>query len=208
MIHPAVTTDPASETVAFTLPTRLLPGTVSTSAEIDGSFDAIAYDKAAAVVRDYLVTGNERAPFESRVARVFGPVQESLGWKAVPGENEDRERVRLAVLDIMGRAAHDRKVLAAAHAMADAHIAGKERLDPGLEPVVVRLAALTADRDLLARLRGLDPREVLAVSGDVTFVTRALGEGAAATGPSSSRSTGSTPAGMRGCAWTPRSPNG
>lgn len=139
-------------------------------------------DHELTFTRDYLVPDTERTLFESWVACVFGPVQVKMGWKAASGENEDRGRVRLAVLDIMGRAARDKTVLAAAHAMVDAHLAGKERLDPALEPVIVRLAALTADADLLARLRSLDTPEVLATSGDAAFITRALGDGVGSTG--------------------------
>jgi aminopeptidase N len=131
-------------------------------------------DHELTFVRDYLVPGSEHTLFESWVSRVFGPVQETLGWHATAGESEDRARVRVALLDIMGRAARDEKVLATAHSMADAHLAGKERLDPAISPVVVRLAALTADAGLLARLQSIDTSDVLAATGDAAFVTRAL----------------------------------
>jgi aminopeptidase N len=139
-------------------------------------------DHELTFIREYLVPGTERTLFESWVARAFGPIQKTLGWKAAAGENENRGRVRLAVLDIMGRAARDGSVLATAHALVDAHVAGKERLDPALVPIVIRLAALTADAGLLARLRSIATREVLAASGDAAFVTRALDDGVGKTG--------------------------
>jgi aminopeptidase N len=131
-------------------------------------------DRELTFVHDDVVHGADRALFEAWVGRVFGPIQTNLGWRAAAGENEDRARIRLALLDIMGRAARDAKVLAAAHSMADAHLAGKERLDPALAPVVVRLAALTADADLLTRLRTIDTQEVLTATGNAAFVTRTL----------------------------------
>jgi aminopeptidase N len=124
---------------------------------------------------DYLVPGRLRPPFEAWVAATFKPVVSSLGWQAAPGEPADRQRLRAAVLDILGGAGGDRTVLASARALAVAHLSGGQPLDRSLVVVVTRLAARSGDADLLARLPALDAREAIAHAGDAAFVTRALG---------------------------------
>ncbi len=131
-------------------------------------------DRELTFARSYLVPGPEHALFESWVTRVFAPVGQSLDWKPAPDENEDRVRQRRAVLDILGRAGRDRDVLATARAMIDAHLAGRERIDPVFMPLVVRLAAVNADAGLLPRLRGLDEEEVLKTTSDAAFVIGVL----------------------------------
>jgi aminopeptidase N len=139
-------------------------------------------DHELTFVRDYLVPGPERALFESWVTRVFSPVQQGLGWKAAQDESEDRARQRRAVLDILGRAGRDQDVLATSRAMIDAHLAGRERIEPAFMPIVVRLASVTAGADLLSRLRALDEREVLTTTSDAAFVLGVLTHGIPATG--------------------------
>ncbi len=139
-------------------------------------------DRELTFARDYMVPGPEHAAFESWVTRVFSPVAEGLGWKTARGENEDRTRQRRAVLDILGRAGRDKTVLATARAMIDAHLAGRERIEPLSMPIVVRLSAVTAGPDLLPRLRALDEREVLATTPDAAFVVEVLTNGIAGTG--------------------------
>jgi aminopeptidase N len=139
-------------------------------------------DHEMTFVRDYLVPGPGRAAFESWVTRVFSPVQQGLGWKAAQGESDDRARLRRAVLDILGRAGRDKDVLATSRALIDAHLAGRERVEPAFMPVVVRLAAVTAGTDMLPRLRGLDEREVLTTTSDAAFVLGVLTSGIATTG--------------------------
>ena len=87
------------------------------------------------------------------------------------------------MIDILGRAGRDQDVLATARAMVDAHLAGT-RADRARRssPLVVRLAALTADADLLPRLRALDDHEVLSTTPDASFVVGVLTSGIAATG--------------------------
>ena len=139
-------------------------------------------DRELTFVGAYLVPGPEHAWFESWVTRTFSRVQQGLGWKPASGESEDRARQRRAVLDILGRAGRDKDVLATARVMIDAHLAGRERIEPTFMPLVVRLAAVTAGADLLPRLRALDEHEVLATTPDAPFVVGVLTNGIAATG--------------------------
>ncbi len=124
---------------------------------------------------DYLVPDRLRPPFEAWVASTFKQVASSLGWRAAPGEPGDRQRLRAAVLDILGSAGRDRTVLAWARALAVAHLSGGQPLDRSLVAVVTRLAARSGDADLLAGLPALDAREAIAHASDAAFVTRALG---------------------------------
>jgi aminopeptidase N len=127
-------------------------------------------------IRDDLLTGGGRAVFEAWVTKTFGPVAAGLGWRVVPGEAADRRRLRAAVLDILGGAAHDPAILATARALAAAHIAGGRRPDPSLIGVVTGLAARDADRELLGRLQLLDARGTIAHASEPVFVTHALGD--------------------------------
>jgi aminopeptidase N len=157
--------------------------TVAAAVAVDATPEVVEeLDRELTFVRGYLVPGPERALFESWITRVFSPVRQGLGWKAAPGESEDRARQRRAVLDILGRAGRDKDVLATARAMIDTHLAGRERIDLASIPVFVRLAAVTAGADLLPRLRALDEREVLATTADAAFVAGVLTNGIAATG--------------------------
>jgi puromycin-sensitive aminopeptidase len=132
-------------------------------------------------IADHLAPGPAQDRFEAWVRGTFTPVAAGLGWLVPPGESTDRQRVRVAVLDILGGAGDDRTVLASARAMAAAHLAGGPRLHQSLVPVVTRLAARSGDAALLDRLPALDAREALAHAQDSAFVTRTLG--AALDGP-------------------------
>ena len=126
-------------------------------------------------IADGLSPGPAQDRFEEWVGDTFKPVAAGLGWLVPPGESTDRQRVRVALLDILGGAGHDRTVLASARALAIAHLAGAPRLHHSLVPVVTRLAAQSGDPALLDRLSSLDPREALAHAHDPAFVTRTLG---------------------------------
>ncbi len=138
-----------------------------------GVIEAIATELT--FIDDHLAPGEARTRFEAWVTDTFKPVAAGLGWRVAPGESADRQRLRAAMLDILGGAARDRSVLASARAFAAAHLAGGPRLHPSLVPVVTRLAARSGDAELLDRLPSLDAREALAHAHDPAFVTRTLG---------------------------------
>ncbi len=135
--------------------------------------EAIAADLT--VLADHAVPGGARTRFEAWVTDTFKPVAAGLGWRVAPGEPADLQRLRAAILDIVGGAGRDRTVLASARALAAAHLAGGPQLHPSLVPVATRLAARTGDGALLDRLSSLDAREALAHASDPAFVTRTLG---------------------------------
>jgi aminopeptidase N len=135
--------------------------------------EAIAGDLT--FIDDHLAPGTARDRLEAWVAGTFKPVAAGLGWLVPPGESTDRQRVRVALLELVGGAGRDRTVLASARALAAAHLAGGPRLDQSLVPAVTRLAARSGDDALLDRLPSLDAREALAGARDSAFVTRVLG---------------------------------
>ncbi len=135
--------------------------------------EAVATDLT--FIADHLAPDGARTRFEAWVTDTFTPVAAGLGWRVAPGESAERQRLRAAVLDILGGAGRDRTVLASARAIAAAHLAGGPRLHPSLVPVVTRLAARSGDGALLDRLPSLDAREALAHAHDPAFVTRTLG---------------------------------
>ena len=144
--------------------------------------EAIAADLT--LTGDHLSPGPAKDRFEAWVAATFEPVAAGLGWQVAPGESNDRLRLRVALLDILGGAARDRTTLASARALAAAHLAGGSVLHRSLVPVVARLAASSGDAALLERLPALDAFEALAHARDPAFVTRTLG--AALDGPGQS----------------------
>jgi aminopeptidase N len=134
--------------------------------------EAIASDLA--FLADHLAPGPARTRFEAWITNTFTPVAAGLGWRAPPGESADRQRLRAAILDILGGAGRDRTTLATARALAVAQLAGGPRLHPSLVQVVTRLAARSGDAEFLDRLSSLDARGVLANAQDPAFVTRTL----------------------------------
>jgi aminopeptidase N/puromycin-sensitive aminopeptidase len=77
--------------------------------------EAIAIDLT--YIADHLAPGPARPRFEAWVTDTFKPVAEELGWRVAPGESAERQRLRSAVLDIVGGAGRDRTVLASARAL-------------------------------------------------------------------------------------------
>jgi aminopeptidase N len=126
------------------------------------------------VIEDELVSDKARPSFEAWVIRTFSPAASGFDWRVAPGETSDRQRLRKAVMAILGGAGRDPAVLATARVLAAAHLAGALRLDPSLVDLVTGLAARTADASLLGRLQALDAREAVAHAGDPLFVTRTL----------------------------------
>jgi aminopeptidase N len=135
--------------------------------------EAIAADLT--FIADHLAPGPARNLFEAWVTDTFKPVAAGLGWLVPPGESADRQRLRAAMLDILGRAGRDSTTLASARELAVAHMDGGPPLHRSLVAVVTRLAARSGDAKLLDRLPSLDAREALAHAHDPAFVTRTLG---------------------------------
>jgi aminopeptidase N len=131
--------------------------------------EAIA--RGLAALREHVAGDTARQPFEAWVRKTFGPVAAALGWRPAPGEAQDRKRLRAAVLGILGDAGRDGDVLATARALFAADASGAQELDPALRAAVTRLAARTADADLLAAMQARNRTETLAAAGDAAFVT-------------------------------------
>jgi aminopeptidase N len=127
-------------------------------------------------LREHVVSDSSRERFEAWVKQLFGPAAATLGWRAASGEPTDRRRLRAATVEVVGAAGRDAAVLATSRALALADAAGAQPLDVEIRSSVIRLAARTADADLLATLRGWDAVATLSSAGDAAFVTRSIGE--------------------------------
>jgi aminopeptidase N len=127
-------------------------------------------------LREHVVGEPARERFESWVRQAFGRAATALGWRAAPGETADRRRLRAAMIEVVGAAGRDAAVLATSRALALADAADAQPLDREIRSSVIRLAARTADADLLATLRTWDAAATLASAGDVAFVTRSIAE--------------------------------
>jgi aminopeptidase N len=129
-----------------------------------------------AFLRQHVVGEAAREAFEAWVRKTMGPVAASLGWQAARGDSEERRRLRAAVLDILGTAGRDPVVLSTARTLFIADVSGAQALDRTMRETVTRLAARTADAELLATIRGRDGGEMFTSASDGAIVVRALEE--------------------------------
>ncbi len=125
-------------------------------------------------LRAHVVDDSSRQPFEAWVRAVFGPRVAALGRQPKAGDPAELERLRAAALDILGTAARDADTLTMARTLVVADASGAQPADRAMLPSLRRLAARTADAELLEKLRAQDPVETLASAGDASFVTQAL----------------------------------
>ena len=123
-------------------------------------------------LRERVVGEPARVPFESWVQKTWRPMAATLGWQPTANETADRRRARAAVLGILGDAGRDAAVLTMARTLIAADLSGAQRVDRGMLPAVRRLAARTADAEMLEKLSRQDPVEVLSSAGDAPLVTR------------------------------------
>jgi cytosol alanyl aminopeptidase len=90
-----------------------------------------------------LVAEADRAQFERFVREVFGPRARSLGFVPRPGESDDDQLTRRALLRFMGPV--DPELAAEAHRLALAWIKDRKAVDPELVDVVLMTAGRTGD---------------------------------------------------------------
>jgi alanyl aminopeptidase len=86
------------------------------------------------------------------VRDVIGPVGRRLGWKAAPGETDDRKIVRQDVLMLLGRLGDDAPTMAEARALADRWLTNPTQVDANLARVALVLTAREGDAVLFDRL--------------------------------------------------------
>ncbi|MET0442574.1 MAG: M1 family metallopeptidase, partial [Casimicrobiaceae bacterium] len=94
-----------------------------------------------------LVTDASRPVFAAFAREVFGPRARTLGFVRKPGESDDDQLARRALLRFV--APYDPELAAQAHRLALAWIADRKAVDAGLVDVVLVTAARTGDAAML-----------------------------------------------------------
>ena len=104
-----------------------------------------------AFIADHALADSARAAFEAFVASIWRPEHASLGWERRADDSSDERERRSLAISALGRYANDRSVRAEARRRLDAHLGGRERLDPDIAGAVVSAAAVDGDNALFDR---------------------------------------------------------
>jgi alanyl aminopeptidase len=97
----------------------------------------------AVFARNTLVRDEDRPRYSAFVREVFGPRTRSLGFSPKPGESDDDQLLRRALLGVV--APEDPELAAEARRLALAWIDDRRAVDPGLVDVVLITAGTTGD---------------------------------------------------------------
>ena len=125
-------------------------------------------------LRERVVDDSSRDAFEGWVRKTMAPVAAALGWRPTPDESEERQRLRAAVVRILGEAGRDPEVLATARGLFAADASGAQRLDAALRETVTRLAARSGGAGFLRAMRAQGSLETIAAAGDEMSVTAVI----------------------------------
>jgi puromycin-sensitive aminopeptidase len=98
-----------------------------------------------------VVTTGTREAFQDLVRSLFAPRLARLGWDAAPSDTTDDRELRSTAIVALGQAAADEEVRREALRRIEAHLAGRERLDPDVAGAVVSVAAIEGDAGLYDR---------------------------------------------------------
>jgi aminopeptidase N len=138
---------------------------VETKREPIASFLSIAEDVAASgvspaietialhlnYISNYLIAPDDRPAFEQWVRKLLRPAADTLGWKPLAHESDERKALRATVLYTLGYAGRDPAVLREARRRVDMYLGSAGDTDPSLFTTVVELAALNGDAALYER---------------------------------------------------------
>jgi alanyl aminopeptidase len=122
----------------------------------DGESDRRVLSEIGSVVRsvdDALVDDAVRDRYARFVAARFGATKRSLGWKAAPGDTDDRAIVRQTVLSAMGDVAHDEATLTEAEGYARKWLHDPSSIPSDVAAVAVPMASMRAGKERLDALR-------------------------------------------------------
>ena len=117
-----------------------------------------------AAIGESMTTDGSRPQYRAWVASLLKPAMAEVGWTSPSGESEERRALRAAVVSALGETARDPETVQTARRMIDAHLDGKESIDPTLLNAIVGVAALSGDQALYDRYlaqskRVSDPEE-------------------------------------------------
>jgi cytosol alanyl aminopeptidase len=112
-----------------------------------------AIQRIAAAPRDLLVTDEMRPRYRRFVSDAFGARARSLGWKPKPGEDEDTQLLREALVPFVANEGDEPALVADAVRLAKAWLKDRGEVDPLMAAAVLDVAAQHGDLDLFRAFR-------------------------------------------------------
>jgi len=103
-------------------------------------------------VGDYLLTGRDRASYQSWLQALLRPTMRELGWTGSPSDDDERRALRATVFRTLGYTARDPEALAQASQLLDAYLEDPGAVDPTLLDAIFELAAMRGTSALYDRL--------------------------------------------------------
>jgi puromycin-sensitive aminopeptidase len=115
-------------------------------------------------IGESMTTDASRPQYRAWVASLLKPAMAEVGWISPSGETEQRRALRAALVSALGETARDPETIQTARRMIEAHLDGKQSIDPTLLNAIVGVAALSGDQALYDRYlaqstRASDPEE-------------------------------------------------
>jgi aminopeptidase N len=95
-------------------------------------------------IGEALTTGASRARYRAWVISLLKPAMQEIGWTSQPGDTEERQSVRAALVSALGETGRDPDTIQTARRMIDAN----DPIDPTLLNAIVHVAASSGDRAL------------------------------------------------------------
>jgi aminopeptidase N len=99
-------------------------------------------------ISEWLVDDTQRDAFQRWLRRTAQPLMNRLGWTPRPGETDEVQDLRSAVIFAMGNAGRDPDVLREARRLAGLHVTGDATLHPSIVDATLELAAIDGDAAL------------------------------------------------------------
>ena len=96
-------------------------------------------------IAEWLVDDKLRPDFQRWVRQALQPLMNRLGWTPKPGEPEDLQALRSAVIFTLGNAGRDADVLREARRLAGLHVTDATPVHASLADTTLELAAITGD---------------------------------------------------------------
>jgi ERAP1-like C-terminal domain len=101
---------------------------------------------------DRLVTDATRPAFQRRVQQLLRPYAAKLGWQAAANEDDERRRLRTAILQALGTTGGDPEVISEALRRTGRYLEDPTSLDSTLAEGVLSIAAWNGDAALFDKL--------------------------------------------------------
>jgi aminopeptidase N len=99
-------------------------------------------------IADDLTTDASRPAFEQWIQKLLYPALEDVGWTRKPGEAPERAALRATLVEVLGEAGHDPRVIARAQKLASALLTDSGAVGPTLRSTIVDIAAIGGEAAL------------------------------------------------------------